>query len=102
MKYYTTLEQGERVIDTRTADEYIFESYDRVSDAFNLINWIGQKSVGASEFYKYFELDLKLPTGTQNKELSLDQDLCNHEYVDYSGLRESFKFCKKCDKRENA
>lgn len=22
---------------------------------------------------------------------------CNHEYVDYQGLKETFQFCKKCD-----
>lgn len=102
MKYHTILEPGERVIDIRTKDEYIFELYDKINDVFNLINWLGQKAVTAFEFYEYFELGLKLPTGIQNKDLNLDQDLCNHEYIEYNGLRESFKFCKKCDKRENA
>lgn len=22
---------------------------------------------------------------------------CNHEFIEYTGLRESYKFCKKCD-----
>lgn len=99
MKSGVKLAQGERVVDMRTQDEYIFESYDLMNDIVHLVNWFGQKSISGSEFYAYFELDLKLPAGTENKSLQLDFDMCDHEYVEYNGLREAFKYCKKCDKR---
>lgn len=99
MHLWAKLEQGERIIDTRNNDEYMYEAYDSVTDEFQIVNWFGQRSIPAVEFYKYFELDLKLPVGTHNKVLQLDKDLCDHEFVEYSGLRESFTFCKKCDKR---
>ena len=44
------------------------------------------RKIDLEEFYK----------GTKGKN---DQTWCNHEWVDYVGLNESFKFCKKCDKK---
>ena len=99
MDVYSNVKQGDRVVDTRTGDEYLYESYETYSDTILLVNWWTQITIPSKEFYAYFEFVPELPIGTENKSLYLDKDLCDHEYTEYYGLRESFKYCKKCDKR---
>lgn len=102
MDVFTEPKQGDRVVDTRTGDEYLYEAYDLYTDSVTLVNWWTSVSLSSKDFYANFEFRVDLPIGTENKVLSLDKDLCDHEYTEYQGLRESFKFCKKCDKKLEA
>src|ERR1700689_3004500 len=90
---------GAHVVDTVTHEEYQVERIDDTTNRVHYYNWIVERSMPLVDFLQSYDLVHPLPSGLY-KQLSLDQDLCNHEYIEYNGLRESFKYCKKCDKKE--
>lgn len=91
---------GAHVVDTITNGEYQIDRVDNTRDVVHIYNWlIERRTVPITEFLNDFEIS-RLPSGIGNKQLQLDPNLCDHEYTQYHGLRESFVYCKKCDKKQ--
>lgn len=67
---------------------------DELNSNYIKVNIYGEEIEEDPQF-NLFE-DFQLVSGNQPK---LDQDLCYHEYILYTGLRESYEFCVKCDKK---
>ena len=58
----------------------------------------GHKSTGINKDAWLPWDDTKGPSTEHNKQIN--QDLCYHEWKQYTGLNETFRYCTKCDKKK--